>query len=145
VVRDIDHSRFTEEIKQNAEETVLIKERCSYGWKGSKVSEETSLIITAWAVPHHEWRQVGYQLLFSIFRHPRLPRVSQICAGWMPNELVEEHKRERVETCIQIYALRTCKQTSKHGMEKHVITQHQDIQKRAICQQGDDDVILALQ
>jgi hypothetical protein len=40
--------------------------------------------------------------------------------------------------------LGTCKQTSKHGVETHIIAQEKETKKCAFCQQSDVDAVLEL-
>jgi hypothetical protein len=60
-------------------------------------------------------------------------------------------KKERHSCNRQPHAMRhgctlwTCKQTSKHGVETHVITQDQEIYKCAFCRQSEVGAVLGLQ
>jgi hypothetical protein len=79
----------------------------------------------------------------------------QNSARWVPKQLTDEHKQKNMcaiffsnimkerFSCNRLSQVMrhgcttiTCKQTSKHGVETHVITKGQEIQKCALCCKG---------
>jgi hypothetical protein len=112
-------------------------------------------------------QQVGCQLWTCLFIIHEELGYHKICARWVSEQLTDEHKWAHMETCLHscsnivkeclflqllvtlnetwVHQYESASKCQKHGMETHVITQNQEIQKCAFCQQSDVDAVLGHQ